>query len=219
LRKYRIELHSHTSEVSPCGKITAQEMIELYVQKGYDGIVITDHFTGPLFHDLKDTKDILDRFCKGYNNALSAAQDRIKVYLGAEVRLDESYNDYLVFGNVLNFLKHGKELFGLSLKEFYYLAKEYDLAVFQAHPFRDHMKPAPKEYVDGIEVYNLHTEHESRNYKAVDYARKNNMLGISGTDCHKVHHVGRGGIFTDFVPADEKELKDLILSKNFDLKF
>ncbi|HPZ52290.1 MAG TPA: PHP domain-containing protein, partial [Clostridia bacterium] len=93
MRKYRIELHSHTSEVSPCGKITAQEMIELYVQKGYNGIVITDHFSGPLFSDLEDIGDILARFCKGYKNALLAAQDRIKVYLGAEVRLDESYND------------------------------------------------------------------------------------------------------------------------------
>ena len=219
MRKYRIELHSHISEVSPCGKITAQEMIELYVQKGYNGIVITDHFSGPLFSDLEDIGDILARFCKGYKNALLAAQDRIKVYLGAEVRLDESYNDYLVYGDVLRLLRHGKELCKLSLQEFYYLAKEYDLAVFQAHPFRDHMKLAPKEFVDGIEVYNLHTEHDSRNYKAVDYARKLNLLGISGTDCHKVHHAGRGGIFTDFLPVNEKELKDLILSKSFDLIF
>ena len=67
--------------------------------------------------------------------------------------------------------------------------------------------------------YTIHIRAYSRNYKAVDYARKLNLLGISGTDCHKVHHAGRGGIFTDFLPVNEKELKDLILSKSFDLIF
>lgn len=216
MRKFRIELHSHTSEMSPCSRIIASEMIELYVEKGYDGIVITDHFISSLFSDLNDAGDIIGRFIKGYKNAVLAARDRIKVYLGAEVRLDESHNDYLVYGDILKLLKHGKDVLKLPFKDFYKLAKECDLAVFQAHPFRDGVQLAPKEYLDGIEMYN-HTEHHARNQMAVDYARENNLIGISGSDCHQVLHAGKGGIFTDFIPEDENELKDLILSKNFDL--
>ena len=219
MRKYRIELHSHTSETSPCGQVNAVDLIELYVNKGYDGIVITDHFSESIFPGLKDTESILSKFLAGYKNAVISAQDRIKVYLGVELRLNESFNDYLIYGDVMNLLKHGRDIFNLSLKELYERVKEYNLALFQAHPFRNHMERVSLEYIDGIEVYNLHTEHNSRNYKSVDYAKQNSLLGISGSDCHKVHHAGRGGIFTDALPNNEKELKDLILSKDFNLIF
>ena len=39
---YRYEIHCHTKEVSRCGQVPAETCVQLYRQKGYDGIVITD---------------------------------------------------------------------------------------------------------------------------------------------------------------------------------
>ena len=41
---YLYETHCHTKESSACGLATADEMIAAYHQKGYRGVIITDHF-------------------------------------------------------------------------------------------------------------------------------------------------------------------------------
>ena len=41
---YKYDIHTHTSEVSPCGKVEAEKVVELYKEAGYTGIVITDHY-------------------------------------------------------------------------------------------------------------------------------------------------------------------------------
>lgn len=40
---FRVDTHIHTSEVSPCGKLTARETVEGYRKAGYDAICISDH--------------------------------------------------------------------------------------------------------------------------------------------------------------------------------
>ena len=42
---YKTEPHLHTSEVSLCGKISAEEMIKLYSKAGFSTVFVTDHFT------------------------------------------------------------------------------------------------------------------------------------------------------------------------------
>ena len=37
---YRYDTHVHTCEVSPCGKVPAEEMVRLYREAGYQGIII-----------------------------------------------------------------------------------------------------------------------------------------------------------------------------------
>ena len=43
---YTYEVHLHTNESSRCGRSPAREYIPFYMDKGYDGIVVTDHFYG-----------------------------------------------------------------------------------------------------------------------------------------------------------------------------
>ena len=38
------EMHFHTSEVSACGSIAAAQGIRAYKERGYDTVVVTDHF-------------------------------------------------------------------------------------------------------------------------------------------------------------------------------
>mgnify|MGYP000842334657 CR=1 FL=1 len=41
---YKYELHCHTAKVSACSRMGAEELVELYLENGYDGIFVTDHF-------------------------------------------------------------------------------------------------------------------------------------------------------------------------------
>ena len=41
---YKYELHLHTSGCSKCGISSAREMVLCAKEKGYKGIVVTDHF-------------------------------------------------------------------------------------------------------------------------------------------------------------------------------
>ena len=40
---YRTELHAHTSPASLCGRLSPEELVELYLSLGVQGIVITNH--------------------------------------------------------------------------------------------------------------------------------------------------------------------------------
>lgn len=108
MRSIKIELHCHTSEVSLCGRMTANEVVEAYIQKGYSGIVITDHFTSGLFNNNEDLEETLFKYYLGYRNALVAASGRIKIYRGVELRLNDSINDYLIFGEQYRAIKKRK---------------------------------------------------------------------------------------------------------------
>ena len=46
---YYYDLHVHTSNVSPCAHVKAEEVVRLYAQAGYKGIVITDHYSEKYF--------------------------------------------------------------------------------------------------------------------------------------------------------------------------
>lgn len=50
---YRYDLHVHTKEVSPCGKLTVEETVDLYKAKGYDGFWLTNHFHREFFERTK----------------------------------------------------------------------------------------------------------------------------------------------------------------------
>ena len=60
---YKYELHCHTKEVSRCGAVPAAEIVKMYKENGYDGIVITDH-------NVRETLSVVDRAYLVYNGRL-----------------------------------------------------------------------------------------------------------------------------------------------------
>ena len=50
---------------------------------------------------------------------IKASKGRIKIYRGAELRLNENINDYLIFGDISNLLRKGKDLFNYDIKKLY----------------------------------------------------------------------------------------------------
>lgn len=204
--EYLLETHAHTSEVSPCSHVDATTLVELYIEKGYSGVVITNHFCEGIFKENSSWEEKVEHFLSGWKIAKLAAINDFTVLLGMELRLKENYNEYLVYGIDEEFLFNNENLLNLSIKEFMALAKENGLIVFQAHPFRNGVTIINPSLVDGIEVYNGNIRHDSRNDIAENWAQIYGLYKISGSDFHELYDVLRGGIITKEKITNNSEL-------------
>lgn len=225
MKKYLIDIHCHTAETSNCGKTPADELVRLYHSMGYSGVLITDHLHNYTFKTLKKTianptwDEKIDYLLKGYKNALKEAEkyDNFKVYLGAELRFDENDNDYLVFGLSEDKLRHMEGVVEMDPESGIKFVQSMGCAVIQAHPFRNDCVVVQPNLLNGVEVFNGHRGHDSRNDIALMWAKKFNYIMTSGTDFHGEHDPN-SGIYVDELPENEEELRDIILSRNFELK-
>lgn len=206
------DLHCHTAEVSACANIPAEQLVELYVRHGYDGVVITDHLNGATFRNHRKTgwKERLDFYLSGYERTKQAAKGRLKVLLGMELSCKENNNDYLIFGITEGFLrKYNTEtgsLRDMRISQISELLHENGMLLFQAHPFRNGMSVVSPSYLDGIESYNGNPRHASRNDIAQLWAKKYNLLETSGSDFHEIEDAARGGILTPVCIENQGDL-------------
>ena len=117
---YKYELHCHTGEVSTCADAPAAQIVERYKKAGYDGIVITDHFSGMTFSPFNyfNPQKNAEHYLKGYREALKAAGDDFTVLLGMEIRFFLTRNDYLVYGVTEDFLRLNGDLMAKNLKDY-----------------------------------------------------------------------------------------------------
>jgi predicted metal-dependent phosphoesterase TrpH len=213
-------MHVHTKNVSPCGKISAGELVYLYKKAGYQVIVITDHFFEGFFESLEGItwEEKIDHFMIGYQEAQMVGNKiGLKVIFGMEIRFSDNVNDYLVYGIDESFLKEMPFLYSFNLAQFYELIKNKNILIYQAHPFRPGIKAADPMLLDGVEVFNGNMRHNSMNHLAYEFALKNKLRMISGSDFHQSEDLGRGGIVTFDDISSSEELVD-ILNKNVDIK-
>ena len=214
---YRIELHAHTHPVSGCSCILPEEMPALLKGKGYDAVVITNHF---VFHtDGTPAEEALDFYMSGYEQTKAAAdQYGIRVILGAEIRFEDHPNDYLLFGvdrdilrKCYDYLQKGVELF----------RKEVplpDSLFLQAHPFRDGLTRVDPALLDGIETFNMHPHHNSRVGLAVKFAVENGLtIQTVGTDLHEKDegHEGICALRTAELPEDSFDIVRILRSGEY----
>ena len=101
---------------------------------------------------------------------------------------DENINDYLVYGINPDDLKDIYSMLSYGIDRFYSEYKNGKNIIIQAHPMRDNIAFVKPESLDGIEVFNLHPNHNSRVGLAAKFARENNMIAICGSD---FHHYGQ----------------------------
>ncbi|MBR5515631.1 MAG: PHP domain-containing protein [Clostridia bacterium] len=218
----KFELHVHTAENDLVAQEVGANIVKLYKDIGYDGVVITDHYFAIFYDWFKDElegkshREIIDRWLKGYRAAKEEGEKcGFTVLLGAEVRFDgPMINDYLVYGIDEEFLYNAPLLNRLdSLEELLKILPE-NAVVVQAHPFRDNMTVKPPENIFGIEVYNGGTQ-ELRNKLAKDFARYYNKPMTSGSDFHDKGALGKGGIITKNKINSIKELVSVLKSGDY----
>lgn len=219
---YKIETHLHTKHTSKCGWLTAPELIAGYKAAGYDAIIVTDHYNRTTFDYLgvdttapgNKVKPFLEGF---YRMAELGEKEGIRVFKGAELRFDESDNDYLMFGYRDDLLAEPEDIFRMGIAGFSPIARGQGALLVQAHPYRKKNTPAIARYLDGVEVQNLNPRHESHNDQALEYARQFGLLGLAGSDCHRMEDIGVTGILTEELPSDSFGMMRLIRSRNFRL--
>lgn len=217
--KYKYELHCHTKETSLCGQVPAAEIVKMYKEAGYSGIVITDHYSPMTFKPSRvyRPQTDIDFYLSGYKEALKYADDDFSVLLGMEIRYYATANDYLVYGVTEDFLRNNGNLMKLYPKKFYNLAKANNMLVVQAHPFRKMMIRTNPAYLDGAEIHNGKANLEC-NLAAAEWAEKNNMqIRTSGSDFHRPSNLAVGGIITDKKIRTNDDLLRILINKEFEM--
>ncbi|NLJ81023.1 MAG: PHP domain-containing protein [Firmicutes bacterium] len=206
---YKIETHCHTFESSACGRVPAEQLVELYLEAGYAGLVITDHFSADNSERLAardgrptDFAGQCDNLFQGYQAAKDFAQGRLIILMGMELRFNANRNDYLVYGfDKPNLLKHS-DLFHWGIERFSAYARKRGLLVVQAHPFRDGMTITAPASIDMLEVHNGHPRQASRNEIAARWAEMHGLPGSSGSDFHRQGDQGGGGVLLPEKPRN-----------------
>ena len=221
---YKTELHCHSNPVSSCATVTPEQIVEEYTKAGYSTVVLTNHFSCYSFEPQRLYKgreatweDKVEYYMCGFNHLRRCAEGKLNVILGAELRSNIDGNDYLIYGIEEKFLFENPDLMNIDIN---YVAKrvhEVGALLVQAHPFRDGMRIKNPWPFDGVEVYNGHIWHDSRNDLAYRWAEKYGKIKTSGSDYHDIRHVIGAGIETDEPIKDSKQLVEILKSGNYSL--
>lgn len=213
----KIEMHAHTSPVSPCGMLTPVQVVKIYEELGYDAIVVTNHYSEysmPLLGDTFNEK--IGNFIADYRACVKAART-IKVFLGAEVAIRGPYSraEFLLYGIDEDFLYDSPLLIEQTQSRLYSLCRQCGAVMIQAHPFRTEFNMVPQDcgLMDGIEV-NCHPAHLRQEEKVRDFASAHGLLVTAGSDFHG-DGMPSAGIITDEPVDDVKELAEVLRLKKY----
>ena len=188
---YKYELHLHTKEASACARSSGPELVDFYIENGYSGMVVTDHFyhgNTAIDRDLP-WEDFITEYCKGYEAAKTAAEGRdFDVFFGIEEKF-EFWDEYLIFGITPEFLKAHPELRDMRGKDFFDCMHASGAFIIQAHPYREraYMRAQtimlrPND-VDAVEAYNACNTPDC-NRRGYEYAKSTGLPMTGGSDRH-----------------------------------
>lgn len=136
---YLLDLHIHTAESSLCGRVPAREMVRAYMEQGFHGVAVTDHYAYFFVDRHKDMPwaDVVDCYMRGYEEAKAeAAGTDFRVYFGIEYRDRLTVDDFLIYGIDRQFLLDNPDLHDVSLREAAERVHAYGGVILQAHPAR-----------------------------------------------------------------------------------
>lgn len=213
---YIYEMHCHTGCTSRCGRVEPEEIVKLYKEKGYSGIVVTDHYSPLTFIPNWCPQKQIDFYLEGYRRMKAAAGDDFTVLLGMELRHYGTGNDYLVYGVTEEFLYNAGNLMMCGVKKMRKFCDENGFLLYQAHPFRPYITRVGLKYLDGIEIFNGKCS-EKENNRAAEWAQKNKKLTVSGSDFHTVKNLARGGIITEKMINSNDDLVQILKNEEFSI--
>ena len=196
----KLDMHCHTKEGSPDGKVTLLNYISILKQKGFQGMLITDHNSYKAYR---------------YYRKLPEKPDNFTVLCGIEY-------DTLEAGHILIILPTGVrprllELRGLPILFLIEIVHHYGGILGPAHPcgekflsiFNTRRGKSLKENLirkfDFIEAFNA-CEDDLSNELAKTLAVKYHLPEFGGSDSHKADCVGLGYTILQEDITNETEL-------------
>lgn len=212
---YKYELHCHTARTSACSSLRAEEIVDMYVANGYDGVVITDHFLNGNTTVNRELpfgtyEQKIDLFCRGYEEVKAAAKGRLKIFFGFEVSYRGS--DILVYGIDKERLKNMPEIVDMDLRSFADFCRERGALAVQAHPFSemgciDHIRLYTT--CEGVEIRNA-VRSDLCNDLAACYAGAYKKVVTGGSDIHCTEQKMLSGMAFDEEIGSAEELIALL---------
>ena len=165
----KFDIHLHTS-FSPCGEASVDEMINAALEKGLDGICITDHQTMEARLHINE-----------------GPQDKgLVVIIGMEY--STRGGDFIIFGPFDEIEQ------GLTAEELLYYVSEADGIAVAAHPLRAERPVDPSLFEKGlisvIESVNSRNT-PAENAGAEELLEKYDLKGIAVSDAHSPDETGK----------------------------
>lgn len=199
---YRYETHCHCCWCSACAQNEPQEMAQAYWERGYAGMVLTDHFLRG--NTAVDRHLPWEEKMLRYWEAYQAAKDwgnahGFSVFFGLEHQYGGG-KEVLTYGLDLEFLLAHPDLHQLPFSEYAALVHQAGGFLSMAHPFRDRpyidmtIQPQP-EFLDGAEVFNYFNR-GTENQQASQFVKEHHLLPTSGGDVHRAEDpaIGMAGV-------------------------
>lgn len=218
---FKTETHLHVSEISPCSKLSAREMIELYAEAGYSTVFVSDHLKSTFFnkHPELSWQECVDKFFYGYDMAKKAGEELgVNVLISAELTYDYSPNHYLLYGFDKFFFYGLPNLFTMPKEDFYKYAKAHGVTVVQAHPYRDGKNtPDSPDIIDAIEAHNANPRHDNFSEKCFAYAGTHGLPTTGGSDSHRLEDIALGGVITDVEITTPEQYVELLMAGKLEI--
>lgn len=214
------ELHLHTAETSRCGRSSAKDMVRDYYDRGFSGIVVTDHFVNGNSYAARwcekniTWKERMDIYLKGYFEALAEGKKlNFPVWFGWEYTYRGTGEDYLILGTCPEQLYSDfVDCDEWTIEQLINKVHELGGIVIRAHPYRiaDYMKIScierPGLNIDAVEAFNAGNSQEIYNQRAVDFARKERKPMTAGSDTHHIMNNAAYYVGFERKPVDEQDL-------------
>lgn len=217
--QYRYETHCHSNRCSRCAHSSPAELVHAYHEKGFAGLVLTDHFIHG--NHCVDTSVSWDEQMHCYYDAYLEAKDAAKI-LDFDVifGLEHAYGgglEVLCYGIDLDFLLANPDIPELELDQFAHRVHSYGGILIHAHPYRwaGAELELPLELLDGIEVYNAGNPAD-KNLLALELAERTGLIQTAGSDLHRITELklGTAGIALPYRLKNEKDLAAALTSRH-----
>lgn len=206
----KIDTHTHTSGVSFCSEVAPDEYVAKYREAAYGAVILTNHYSRMYMFRYGDTWDKqIKIYLDEYRKAKEAgAAIGLPVLLGAEVAIStpkSPYIEFLLYGADEEFFLSNPGLYDKSQAELYKICNDNGVLMFQSHPFRDEQGHFPQdpEFMDGTEI-NCHPYFLRHEAEVREFADKNNLMIVCGSDFHYAYQAGIAATIVDDGITDAK---------------
>ena len=192
----RIDLHVHTRPRSPCSAIDPADLLKEARRAALDALCLTEHQN-------RWGDDEIDEL---------TGNGGIHFFQGNEITTNQG--DILVFG-------YHEDLRGVvPIQDLHKAVKDVGGLMIAAHPFRGFLlfgitqlrmdlhqasQRAIFQYVNGLEIFNGRLT-DTENQMASQVAEHLGLLGVAGSDAHRLEEVGRCVTILEREVSSEPEL-------------
>lgn len=213
------ETHLHTCQASACGKVNGEDYIKYMMDKGFSGMIVTDHFFNgnTCVPEGLPWNERVDIYASGYERALKAAEGKdFTVMFGVEVNFWK--DEYLLYGIDKQWIKDHECMMEMTRHELHDAIRAAGGVMIQAHPYRERdyltdIKLVPASAIDGVEVYNAANK-PNMNALGYEYTVGLGLPMTAGSDIHYFNDNDMGGmLFEDKIESVSDYAKAILARK------